>query len=79
MDHITEHNPLPYIKPHPLSHTLSHLLLTFPPSMHLVSMTTVWTWFSHIILQKEATVFSVGPNGEVAMVMTSSGTTLHRL
>ena len=40
---------------------LVSIIFTFPPSLRLVIMTIVFTHFSHTILQKSATVDSMGP------------------
>lgn len=72
-------SPTPLVSPLPSIqlHLYLHFALTFPFSMHFVNMTIVWTWFSQIILQNVARVFSVGP-GRVDMVMSSPGT-IHEL
>ena len=38
-----------------------YVLYTFPPSLHLVSMTMSVSLCSHIILQKSVTVLGMGP------------------
>ena len=48
-----------YVFAHVHAHTCGYH--TFPPSMHLVSITIVVNLYSHIILQKSPNVLDKGP------------------